>query len=307
MGIKRKIQKLGKFIVDADFRFLVLSNLGRYDKMDDAEYLKRKYKAIFHRELDLENPQSFNEKLQWLKLYDRQPTYPRMVDKYAAKEYVASIIGSEHIIPTLGVWDSFDEIDFDSLPDKFVLKCTHDSGGLVICKDKSKLNLKAAKKKIEKSLNRNFYYVSREWPYSQVKPRIIAEQYMEDDFGELRDYKYYCFDGEMKIMLIAYDRFSGNGAKLFYCDKDYNNIELTWGHKAATGKIEKPEKFEEMIEMAEKLSVGMPQVRVDFYLVGGQIYFGELTLYDGGGFDVITPYERDLELGAYIKLPQKKD
>ena len=160
MSITQKVKKLGKFIVDADFRFLVLSNLGRYDKMDDAEYLKRKYKAIFHRELDLENPQSFNEKLQWLKLYDRQPTYPRMVDKYAAKEYVASIIGSEHIIPTLGVWDSFDEIDFDSLPDKFVLKCTHDSGGIVICKDKSKLDLAAAKSKIEKwrKSAKNFFH-----------------------------------------------------------------------------------------------------------------------------------------------------
>ena len=302
-----KIKTVIKIITDSDFRFHCLANKGLKSKTSAEEFLKKEYKFHMGQELDLDHPQKYTEKLQWLKLYDHRPQYTTMVDKYMVKQYVSDRIGEEYVIPLLGVWDRVDDIDFSSLPEKFVLKTTHDSGGLVICKDKSKLNLKAAKKKIEKSLNRNFYYVSREWPYSQVKPRIIAEQYMEDDFGELRDYKYYCFDGEMKIMLIAYDRFSGNGAKLFYCDKDYNNIELTWGHKAATGKIEKPEKFEEMIEMAEKLSVGMPQVRVDFYLVGGQIYFGELTLYDGGGFDVITPYERDLELGAYIKLPQKKD
>lgn len=292
-----------KFVTDSDFRFLILSDMGFYKNMSDVDYLKRKYKAKFHRELNLEHPKSYNEKLQWLKLYDRRKIYPEMVDKYAAKEYVASIIGSKYVIPTIGVWDHFDDIDFDTLPEQFVLKCTHDSGGLVICKDKSKLDIKKVKKKIEFSLKRDFYYVSREWPYSQVKPRIIAEKYMEDDYGELRDYKYYCFDGRMEMMMIAYDRFSETGTKTVYCDKNYNKIDIIWGHQASIAEIPKSEKFDEMRVLAEKLSVGIPQVRVDFYLVENKIYFGELTLFDGGGFDVIKPYEMDLKFGEYIKLP----
>ena len=305
MDNRKKVHQLIKFVSDSDFRFLILSDLGFYKNMDDAKYLKKKYKAKFHRELDLENPQSYNEKLQWLKLYDRKKSYPLMVDKYAAKEVVASIIGNEYIIPTLGVWDKFDDIDFDILPEKFVLKCTHDSGGVFICKDKSKFDIKNAKKKIKSSLKKNFYYISRDWPYSQVKPRIIAEKYMEDSSGALRDYKCYCFNGTMRMIMIARDRFSESGTKVVYYDRDFNKIDVVWGHKTYNGNISKPSKFEEMIMLAEKLSVGIPQVRVDFYLVEDQIYFGELTLYDGGGFDVIDPYEKDLEFGKYIKLPQK--
>lgn len=303
--LAHKVKQTFRLFYDSDFRFLFFSDYGLYNKWDDETYLKRKYKAKFRRELDLEHPTSYNEKLQWLKLYDRNQLYPKMVDKYSAKEYVASIIGSEYIIPTLGVWDQFDEIDFDVLPEQFVLKCTHDSGGLVICKNKSKFDLKKAKKKIEFSLKRNFYYVSREWPYSQVKPRIIAEKYMEDSFGELRDYKYYCFDGQMKMMMVAYDRFSESGAKMMFCDRNYNKIDIIWGHQPSIEGIVKPAKNDEMIELAEKLSAGIPHVRVDFYLVEDRIYFGELTMYDGGGFDIIEPYEMDLKLGEYIKLPLK--
>lgn len=307
MNIAHKAKQLFRLLYDQDFRFLFFCDYGLYNKWDDETYLKRKYKAKFHRELDLENPKSFNEKLQWLKLNDRCQKYPQMVDKYAAKEYVASIIGDEYIIPTLGVWDKFDDIDFDMLPKQFVLKCTHDSGGLVICKDKSTLNKRKAKKKIESSLKRNFYYVSREWPYSQVKPRIIAEKYMEDTSGELRDYKYYCFDGKMKMIMIAQDRFSESGTKVIYCDRNFNKIDIIWGHQSSEGDVPKPDKYEEMCTLAEKLSAGIPQVRVDFYLVEGQIYFGELTLFDGGGFDVISPYEMDLKFGEYITLPEKTD
>lgn len=305
MRIKQKIKHLLQLCADPDFRFLVLSEMGCYKKMNDAEYLKRKYKAKFHRELNLEDPKSYNEKLQWLKLYNRREDYPQMVDKYTAKKYVADIIGDKYIIPTLGVWEKFDDIDFDALPEQFVLKCTHDSGGLVICKDKNKLDKRKAKKKIDSSMKRNFYYVSREWPYSQVRPRIIAEKYMEDTFGELRDYKLYCFDGVMKMIMIAHDRFSKSGTKTWYLDRDFNKIDIVWGHQSSEGNITKPERYDEMCALAEELSKGIPQVRVDFYLVDGQIYFGELTLFDGGGFDVIDPYEMDLRFGEYIKLPKK--
>lgn len=177
---------------------------GLYDGMDDETFLKMAYKRKFGKELDLNNPVTFNEKLQWLKLNDRKPEYTEMVDKFMAKKYVASIIGQEHIIPTLGVWSRFDDIDFDKLPTQFVLKCTHDSGGLVVCKDKSNLNKKAAKKKIEKSMKTNYYKGGREWPYKNVKPQIIAEEYMEDISGNgLTDYKFYCFNGVPKYLYVS--------------------------------------------------------------------------------------------------------
>ena len=173
----------------------------------DALYLKLRYWKVFHKPLNLKNPQTFNEKLQWLKLYDRKPEYTCMVDKYKAKQYVAERIGQEYIIPTLGVWDSFDEIDFDALPDQFVLKCTHDSGGLVICQDKKTLDKEAARRRITASLQRNYFWANREWPYKNVKPRIIAEVYMQDTVtAELRDYKFFCFNGTAKLLFIATDR-----------------------------------------------------------------------------------------------------
>lgn len=177
---------------------------GFYDGMDDETFLKMAYKRKFGKELDLNNPVTFNEKLQWLKLNDQKPEYTEMVDKFLAKKYVASIIGQEHIIPTLGVWSHFDDIDFDELPTQFVLKCTHDSGGLVVCKDKNNLNKKAAKKKIENSMKTNYYKGGREWPYKNVKPQIIAEEYMEDISGNgLTDYKFYCFNGDPKYLYVS--------------------------------------------------------------------------------------------------------
>ena len=171
-----------------------LDSRGFFKFMSDEAYLKFMYKLKMKRKLNLSDPQTFNEKLQWLKIYDRKPEYTTMVDKYEAKKYVADIIGEEYIIPTLGVWDRFEDIDFDELPDQFVLKCTHDSGGLVICRDKSKLDLKAAKKKINKSLKRNYYWIGREWPYKNVRPRIIAEKFMTDPTSDdLQDYKFFFF------------------------------------------------------------------------------------------------------------------
>lgn len=276
--------------------------------MSDETYLKIVYKAKIGKTLNLNNPQTFNEKLQWLKLYDRKPEYTTMVDKYAVKKYVADKIGEQYIIPTLGVWERFADIDFDKLPYQFVLKCTHDSGGLVICRDKSKFDIEAARKKINRSLKRNYYYSSREWPYKNVKPRIIAEQYMEDKTdGELRDYKFYCFDGFIKALLLATSRQSEGGPYFDYFDYNFNHLALTdhW-HKNATKTPHKPSHFDEMVRLSKVLSKGIPHVRVDFYEANGHVYFGELTFYDMGGYSRIHPDEWEVEWGDLIKLPKKR-
>ena len=275
--------------------------------MGDKTYLKLQFRAQMGKWLDLENPQTFNEKLQWLKLYDRRPEYTMMVDKYAVKAYVAQQIGREYIIPTLGVWDRFEDIDFDTLPERFVLKCTHDSGGLVICRDKASLDLQMAREKLEKSLKRNFYFYGREWPYKNVKPRIIAETYMEDSHtGELRDYKFFCFDGEAKTLFVATERqTTGEETKFDFFDMDYQHLPFCNGHPNAHCLPEKPKCFDEMRRLAEKLSKGIPHVRVDFYEVDGKVYFGELTFFHWSGFVPFDPAEWDVTFGSWITLPEK--
>lgn len=302
-------KKLKNFISDPAKRILYLSQLGFYRHMDDRKYLEKLYRAKFGKELNLENPQTFNEKLQWLKLYDRKPVYTTMVDKYAAKEYVADKIGEEYIIPTLGVWDKFDDIDFDALPDQFVLKCTHDSGGLAICKDKKTFDIEAACKKINRCLKRNYYYTFREWPYKDVKPRIIAEKYMVDESGyELKDYKIFCFDGQPKIMFIATDRANPEEETKFdFFDMEFNHLPFQNGHPNAKKSIMQPKGFEKMKELAAKLSAGIPQVRVDFYDIDGKVYFGELTFSHWSGFVPFDPEEWDYKLGSWIDLPQKEN
>lgn len=274
----------------------------------DSLYLRLKFFVVMGKPLHLNNPVTFNEKLQWLKLHDRKPVYTTMVDKYEAKKYVADRIGEEHIIPTLGVWDSFDEIDFDSLPDRFVLKCTHDSGGLFIVKDKSKMDLNAAKEKIDSCLKKNFYCSGREWPYKNVKPRVLAEAYMEDEkTAELRDYKFFCFDGKAKALFVASERQKeGEETKFDFFDMDYNHIPVTNGHPNADIPPEKPEKFDQMRNLAEKLSEGIPHLRVDFYEVNGKVYFGELTFAHWSGMVSFDPEEWDETFGSWINLPKKR-
>lgn len=273
---------------------------------DDAKFLKMKWKLYMDYPLDLDNPQTFNEKLQWQKLHDRKPEYIKMVDKYEAKYYVASIIGEEHIIPTLGVYDKVEDIDFDALPNQFVLKCTHDSGGIVICNDKSKLNRETACDKLRKGLKANFYYQNREWPYKGVKPRIIAEKYMVDESGyELKDYKWFCFNGEPKALFIASDR--GNPSeetKFDFFDMDFNHLPFTNGHPNANRKINKPVGFEKMKELAAKLSKDLMQARIDFYDINGKIYFGEITFFHWSGMKPFVPREWDYKLGSYLTLPK---
>ena len=295
-----------KFIMSGNYRFECLARRGFYNKMPDSEYLKRRYAIKVGSWLNLDKPQKYTEKLQWLKLYNRKLEYTAMVDKYAVREYVAKTIGEEYLIPLLGgPWKSFDEIDFDKLPEQFVLKCTHDSGGLIICKDKDALNKKTAKKEIESCLKRNFYFLNREWVYKDVIPQIIAEKYMEDTATrELRDYKFFCFDGEPKALFVATDRQTpGEEVKFDFFDMEYKHIDVRNGHENAKALPEKPIQFAQMKQLARKLSKGIPHVRVDFYEVDGKVYFGEMTFFHFSGMVPFEPEEWDYTFGSWIQLP----
>lgn len=273
--------------------------------MDDKKYLKRQFKEHMGYEMDFSNPRTFDEKLNWLKLYDRNPLYTKMVDKYEAKLIVAEKLGDKYIIPTLGIYDSFDEIDFTSLPNQFVIKCTHDSGGVFIVKDKNNMDVNTLRKTIEKLLSKNFFYFHREWPYKNVNPRIIIEKYMEDDnTKELRDYKFYCFNGNVKAMLLASNRQKGNEELRFdYYDKNFVKLNMTnYWHPNAIEESNKPKSFNEMIKFASELSVGFPHVRIDFYEVNGQVFFGEFTFYDQAGYLKINPKLWEIEWGDLIDL-----
>ena len=273
----------------------------------DKLYLKMKYYANFGRKLDLENPQTYNEKLQWLKLYDRNPQYTKLVDKCEVKAYVADRIGEAYIIPTLCVWERVEDIDFASLPNQFVLKCTHDSGGVVICKNKAKFDIEAAKNKLSQAMAKNFYYHGREWPYKNVKPRIIAEAFMEDEAtGELRDYKLFCFHGKAKVLFIASERYKmGEEVKFDFYDMEFQHLDFRHGHPNSKAEIKKPDQLQNMRMLAEKLSEGFPQLRVDFYEVNGKVYFGELTFFHHNGFVPFEPEEWDYTFGSWITLPEK--
>lgn len=267
----------------------------------DRLYLNVRYYLKFNRKIDWKNPKSYTEKLQWLKVYNRVPLYSKLVDKFEVKSIVADIIGEEHIIKTLGIWNSFSEIDFGHLPKQFVLKCTHDSGGLVIVKDRDKMNMEKIKVKIEKCLKYNFYQAGREWPYKNVQPRIIAEEYMTDEsHTELKDYKFFCFDGEPKFLFIASDR--PYDTRFDFFDLDFKHLPFTNGHPLSNKVIKKPKGFETMISLAKKLSKGMPHVRIDFYDIDGKVYFGEYTFFHHSGFESFDPVEWDYKIGNILTI-----
>lgn len=287
------------------YMIYALGRIMRGSVSADRTYLKILYKNRVGKELHLDPPKTFNEKIQWLKLYDRKPEYAMMVDKYKVKQYVVTKIGEEHIIPTLGVWDRFDEIDFDSLPEQFVLKCTHDSGGLVIVKDKKSFDKKSARKKINHCLKRNYFWNTREWPYKSVKPRIIAEKFMVDESGvELKDYKFFTFNGEPKALFVATDR--GTDTRFDFYDIYFNHLPFLNGHPSAVKEIDRPAGFEQMKQLARKLSEGIPHLRVDFYDINGKVYFGELTFYHWSGMVPFEPDKWDEVFGKWIKLPGKE-
>lgn len=257
--------------------------------------------------LNLKKPMTYNEKLQWIKLYDRKDIYTTMVDKYEAKKYVEEQIGSEYIIPTYGIWDNPNEIDFDKLPDNFVLKCTHDSGSIIICKDKKKLSYENVLEKLNKSLGKCAFTDGREWPYKNVKRRIIAEKYMIDNKDkELRDYKFFTFNGEPKVLYIAQGRERGEETVADFFDMDFNHLDLRIDHEMGKKLPHSPENFELMKDLARKLSKGTPELRVDFYEVNGRVYFGEMTFFHCSGFMPFRPEKWDYIFGKWIDLPLKK-
>lgn len=289
---------------------LVESNvLGLKFLLTDTFYLKLKYRILLRNKLNLKNPKTFNEKLQWLKLYDRNPQYTDMVDKYKVREYIKGKIGEEYLIPLIGIYEKFEDINFNELPQQFVIKCNHDSGGLIVCKDKRLLNIKNVKKKINKCLKRNYYYNGREWPYKNVKPKIIIEKYMEDDgMHELRDYKFMCFNSKVKCSFVCSNRFSEDGLHVTFFDTQWNVMPFERHYPSIKEGLSKPQNYEKMVELAERLSENIPFVRVDFYEINGKIYFGELTFYPGSGFEEFTPEEWDYTLGSWIDLSKvKKD
>ena len=276
--------------------------------MPDKALLSIKYKHYFHKKLNWDNPETFSEKIQWLKLYGRTPTNVIMADKYAVKEYVKNSIGKQYVIPLLGVWDRPEDIDFSKLPDRFVIKCNHNSGtGLFICRDKSRLDEEVVRKGLRKGLREDYYIRSREYAYKNIPRKIIAEEYMEDaETKELRDYKFFCFNGEPRALFIASGRLQGEDSVTFdFFDMNYNHLPFTNGHPNAKVLPEKPKCFEEMKQLATLLSVGMPHVRIDFYEVNGRVYFGEFTFSHWGGLKPFEPEEWDYKFGSWIHLPKR--
>ena len=306
--MNKNLQKIIKYLKDKNYRVTVNSVLGLYNNMSDEQFLKKRFKASLGYELNLENPKTFNEKLQWLKLNDRKDIYTTMVDKYKVREYIKEKIGEEYLIPLIGVWDNPDDIDFDKLPEKFVLKCNHNSSiGMCICKDKSKINIKKIKRELKKGLKQDFYLRGREWPYKNVERKIICEEYMEDNkTKDLKDYKFFCFNGKVECMFIASDRQNKNEETKFdFFDKEFNHLNFTNGHPSSNRKIQKPNMYDEMIKIAEKLSKDIPQVRVDLYEINDKIYFGELTFFHWSGLIPFKPKEWDYKLGELIKIKSK--
>lgn len=274
-------------------------------RLSDKQLIKIVHRGYVGRKLNLANPKYYTEKLNWLKLYDHNPIYNTLVDKYEVKKYVADKIGTKHIIPTLGVWETFDAIDFEKLPNQFVLKCTHDSGGLIIVRDKSSFNYKKAKKTIEKALKRNFYTMNREWVYKDVKPKIIAEAYMNDKkTNELRDYKFFCFNGEVKSLFVATGRQT-DGPFFDFFNMNFEHLDITNGHPNAPITPRKPETFDEMKFIASVLSENIPHVRIDLYEINGKVYFGEYTFYHFGGWVPMRPEKWEKIFGDWLSLPQK--
>lgn len=283
--------------------FKYLAHKGYLNWLDDRHYLMGLYRGFMGCKLNLNNPSTFNEKLQWLKLYDHNQNYTMLVDKYLAKEKVASIIGEEYIVPTLGVWDNVEDINFDMLPDKFVLKTTHDSGGVIICKDKKTLDVNNVKKLLHNSLNRDYYLLYREWPYKNVQHRIICEEYLDNNGHQPDDYKILCFNGKPNNTMVCVDRETGT-TKYYFFDNSWNLIRCNgWGMKAPDGfTLPRPENLDEMLSIASKLSRNIPTVRVDLYNINGKVYFGELTFFPDSGFDSRITKSCDLEFGAQVNL-----
>lgn len=295
-----------KFIPNREVRLKLLNMCPLPDKM----MLQLMFRIKLGKRLNLKQPTTFNEKMQWLKLYDRKPGYTTMVDKFRVREYIAEKIGEEYLIPLLGHWSRYEDINFSVLPDRFVLKCNHDSQSVTIIHDKNTMDHDKLKDFYNKRLKVNSYHAGREWPYKDVLPCIIAEQYMEDNDGkgDLTDYKIHCYNGNPKAVQVISDRFSPEGIKSDYYTLDWKNYGLSRGTmQNADHIVPKPDQLPQMLELARKLSDGIPFLRVDFYIINGRIYFGELTFFPASGFNSFTPEKWDGIFGEWIDLPIKKD
>jgi hypothetical protein len=275
--------------------------------LPDRPFLKLDYRFATNEALDLENPKTFDEKMNWLKLYNRRPEYTQMVDKYEVRQYVEEKIGAEYLIPLYDVWDSVEEIEWDSLPNQFVLKTTHDSGGVVICEDKESFDREAAKETLSQSLDYNYFNEGREWPYKNVKPRIIAEKYMESANEEFKDYKFFCFNGTVKMTQVLTDINSDEKVSQNFYDRDWNLMPLEEGSFPNSSEaMDPPYNYEKMIEIAETLAEDIPFVRVDLYEIDREIYFGEMTFFPNKGQNTFEPEEYNNILGSWLKLPDEK-
>lgn len=300
-------KKLVNFIKNPGLLFLTLGHRSFFNWIDDKTYLKIAFRIKTGKRLNLDDPHTFNEKIQWLKIYDRRAIYSKMVDKYEVKKIVSEKIGEKYVIPTLGVWDKFDDITFSELPEKFVLKCTHDSGGLIIVKDKSKLDMKKARKKINRSLRHNYYWGQREWVYKNIKPRIIAEKYLEESNANrkvsetLIVYKIFNFAGKPELIQVIQNDKTINET-IDYFDVNWNLIDLRQNYPNSSVHLEKPQNLDQMLELARVLSKGHRFVRTDFYSIDEMIFFSEFTFYSDSGFELYHPEYWDNRLGELIQL-----
>ena len=291
---------------DKKYYKLYLASHGWYNYLSDKEFLQMVYPLIMKKSLDLENPKIFNEKLQWLKLFDRRPEYTMMVDKYKVREYIAQNFGEQYLIPLLGVWDSPVEIDFDALPEQFVLKCNHNSGlGMYICKDKTKLNVDKVRKGLWKGLKEDYYLKGREWPYKDVPRKIICEKYMIDqDEADLIDYKIHCFNGIPQFILVCSKRFSKEGLHEDFYTTNWEKMAVKRPNVPITTGIKKPQNLNEMLEISKKIAYNYPFMRIDFYEINGKLYFGEITFYPASGWSKFEPEEYDTIFGNMLTLPK---
>lgn len=283
--------------------------MGFTNCISDKKFLCIKYKQTIGKDLCIDDPVMFNEKLQWLKLYDRKPKYTMMVDKYKVREYIAEEIGEQYLIPLLGVWDTPEEIDFSVLPNQFAMKCNHNSGlGMCICTDKSKLDIKKVKKSLSQGLKQDYYLTGREWPYKDVPRKIIAEQFLKSDAGGLTDYKIHCFNGVPKFILVCRDRFTESGLTEDFYTTEWERMPVKRpGIPNASVQSSRPEELGKMLTLAENLSEDIPFLRVDFYLVEGKIYFSELTFFPASGFTGFDPPEWDRIFGDWLVLPEYQE
>lgn len=284
-------------------KLLNLISSMQYRMYTDEELIKKQYKKNFKKEIDLYNPKTFNEKIQWLKLNDRKDFYSKLVDKYEVRSYVKEKIGETYLNPLYGVFNSIDEIDIEALPKQFVLKTTHDSGGVIVCKDKKKINWKLALKELDVRLKQNYYYLSREYHYNAVKPRIICENLLVDSkYDTPLDYKIFCFNGDPRYIQVDVDRF-GNHKRNFY-DIEWNQVEFTTCYEKSSEEVPKPDNLEEMVSCAKRLSENLKFSRVDFYSVNNKIIFGEITFFPEGGASKFYPEKYDYELGKLLNLSE---